>query len=457
MRLQPHIDAFRALPPGVAQAEAHLEAQAQKRVAVRDGQAISTEFFDRSALYVRATGASDTGAATGLTYTENLAEEPVAVMRRAVENARVISATDAVTFTPPGLTYADDPRGPLTPPTLAELTRAAAGLEQAARSFCEDARLASCSLTYTRYVDEVANSLGLAVESACGYYTLECHILSERNGSQGEKKLKLLSDSPDGFNLEPAARDAARTARLLAGTAPIRAGAQPVILAADAACDFLFMLWRAMSAGQNRQSGAAFAGREGQQVAAAGVTLVSSATHPGCPIRYRFDNEGMPVARTRLVDRGVFRSLMSNRGTAGQTGGASTGNAGRRVTMSGVIQAAVQVTPKVLTIEAGEARRDEMLRQMGDGLIVEEILDSFHGIDYASGAFSVPVTCAVVSGGERQPGSRTLVWTGNLAAALNGVAAVGVEMRFSCFRDSYTLGAPDILIQDQSFAGAGGA
>lgn len=450
MKVRPYIEAFKSLPSDIAQAEAHLEEQAQKSVTVQSGRVVSTQFFRRSALYVRATAER-----TGVTYTENLAEDPLAVMRRAVENGRIITSGEEATLTPPGLAYADLPRGPLEIPSFEEVTRAAATLEQKVLSACGDARLASCRLTYTRYADEVANSLGLAVDGACGYYTLDCHLVGEVDGSKGEQKLTWLGESPDGFRLEPAVQHGAATARLLAAPSPVPPGRQNVIINRDAACDFLFMLWRSMSAAQNRQSGSAFAGREGRSTGTTCVSLVSSGSHPGCPIRYRFDNEGTPVTATRLMDRGVFRSLMHNRTTAQAAGVASTGNAGRRITMSGVIQVPLLVTPKVLYVEAGEQDRDELLRLLGDGLVIEEILDMFHGIDYASGEFSVPVTCTIIRGGEARAGTGALVWAGNLADVLGRTAAVGRDMHFSCFRDSYTLGASDLLVQDQRFAGAG--
>jgi len=226
-----------------------------------------------------------------------------------------------------------------------------------------------------------------------------------------------------------------------------------VLISADAACDFLFMLWRSMSAAQQRQSGAAFAGKEGQKIGADCLSIVSSPMHPGCPIRYRFDNEGMPVAHTRLMDRGVFRSLMHNRSTALERGITSTGNAGRRVTMSGVVQVPLLVTPKVLYIEAGEKSRAGLLEMAGSGLVIETILDSFHGIDYSSGEFSVPVMCSVIRAGEICAAGGALVWSGSLQDVLRSVRAAGSEMHFSCFRDSYTLGAPDLLVQSQTFSG----
>jgi PmbA protein len=450
MKLQAYMDAITALPPDISQAEAQLEGQSQKSVKIQAGKVTATHSFARNAIYVRATAQR-----TGITYTENLAEEPFAVMRRAVENARIVSTSEEISLTPPGLAYPDLPQGKPEMPSFEALIASAQSVEKAVVSYCGDAQLADCRLAYTRYADEVANSLGLAVESTCGFYSLECQVVAEAGGRKGEKRFSLLSGSPDAFPLETVVSNAVQSAHLQATSEPVAPGVYNTLVARDAACDFLFMLWRAMSAAQNRQTGSAFAGLEGQPVGAECVSLVSSGFHPACPIHYRFDNEGMPVAPNRLMDRGVFRSLMYNRGTARKADLESTGNAGRRITMSGVIQVPLLVTPKVLYIEAGGLGREEMLSRLEDGLVIETILDSFHGIDYSSGEFSVPVVCSIVRQGQVRAASQVLVWAGNLKEVLAQTAAVGRDMQFSCFRDSFTLGAPDLLIRSQQFAGAG--
>ena len=219
MKTQSYIAAFKSLPADICRAEVHLEMQTQKSLSMRDGALDSSQSFEKKALYVRATGKN-----TGLVYTEALSEEPLSVMRRAIENAQIVSSIRDVTFTPPGLVYPDYPRGADKAPSFEEMAAAAAGLEKKLLSLCEDARLAGCTLSYTRYADEVANSLGLAVESACGYYTLELHLLCEINGALGEKGLTLLSDTAGGFQLEGAVKEALNIARLQAAPVSLPLG-----------------------------------------------------------------------------------------------------------------------------------------------------------------------------------------------------------------------------------------
>jgi PmbA protein len=375
-------------------------------------------------------------------------------MHRAIENANIVSSSRQVSFTPVGLEYADDSPVGYEAPGMENMLASTALLESKARSLCQDARLAGCTLAYVEYADQVANSLGLSVKSCCRYFALNIHLLVEKNGSVGEKQMTLLGETADDFKLEEPIREALITARFQAAPEGVPSGKYDLIISRNAAYDFLFMLWRSMSAVQQRQSGAAFAGKEGQKIGDLCVTIVNAGDHRQCPIRYRIDNEGMPVVKTRLMVRGVFRSMMHNRSTAGEMGISSTGNAGRRVTMSGAIQVPLLVTPKILYIQAGNKSYDELLRLMGDGLVLVRVLDTFHGIDYASGEFSVPVMCLIVRGGRVCGATRSLVWSGNLKDVLNKTQAVGNRMHFDCFRHSYILGGPDMFVQNQILSSA---
>jgi len=450
MKTQPYIDAFKSLPGDIRQAEVHLEGQARKSVSMRDGALDDTLSYQRFALYVRATGRN-----TGIVYTENLGEDPVEVMRRAIAGAAIVSAAQEVPLTPPIVLQGGAVPLAQPAPTFEELTAAAAALEKKAQALCGDARLEGFTLAHTRYADEVANSLGLAVESGCDYYSLDMHVVCQSGGVMGEKAVTLLAGHPASFPLERALADVLTTARLQTAPSAVPSGRHDLILSRYAGHQFMFMLWRSMSAMQKRQSGCAFAGKEGLKIGDSSVSIISSGSHPACPICYAFDNEGMPVTHTRLMDKGVFKSMLHNRSTAQEAGVPSTGNAGRRITISGAIQVPLLVTPKILYVEEGGLERDEMLAQMGDGLVVDTILDEYHGIDYSSGEFSVPVMCLVVRDGRVCGASRALVWSGNLKDVLNKTQAAGKEVHFSCFRDSFTLGTPDMLVRNQAIASAG--
>ncbi len=79
----------------------------------------------------------------------------------------------------------------------------------------------------------------------------------------------------------------------------------------------------------NRKGTSAFAGRLGERVAAAGVTVVDDGTLPGRRGSLNIDDEGTPTQCTVLIEDGILRGYLQDRLNARLMGMAPTGN-GRR-------------------------------------------------------------------------------------------------------------------------------
>jgi TldD protein len=79
----------------------------------------------------------------------------------------------------------------------------------------------------------------------------------------------------------------------------------------------------------NRKGSSAFAGRIGQRVAAAGVTVVDDGTLPDRRGSLNIDDEGTPTERTVLIDDGILVGYMQDAMNARLMGMRPTGNARR--------------------------------------------------------------------------------------------------------------------------------
>ena len=88
---------------------------------------------------------------------------------------------------------------------------------------------------------------------------------------------------------------------------------------------------QALSAEAVQKGRSLFAGRVGEQVAAAQVRLVDDGLHPDGMASAPFDDEGVPHELTPLIEEGVLRGFLHNSYTARREGGGarSTGNASR--------------------------------------------------------------------------------------------------------------------------------
>jgi PmbA protein len=136
------------------------------------------------------------------------------------------------------------------------------------------------------------------------------------------------------------------------------------------------------------------------------------------------DDEGMLSTRLALVERGVLRAFVYDLETAARAGTASTGH-GRRSTFS-----KPGISFSNLVIQGGSAGEEALLREMGHGLVVDELIGVGQG-NVISGAFSHPVALAYrVDGGEITGRVKDAAVAGNTYELLKRIRAVGRDAKW---------------------------
>ncbi len=136
------------------------------------------------------------------------------------------------------------------------------------------------------------------------------------------------------------------------------------------------------------------------------------------------DDEGMPSARLPLVERGVLKAFAYDLETAARAGTASTGH-GRRSTFG-----KPGIAFSNLVIRPGDASEEQLLAEMGHGLVVDELIGVGQG-NVISGAFSHPVALAFrVDGGRLTGRVKDAAVAGNAYELLKRIRAVGREAKW---------------------------
>jgi PmbA protein len=136
------------------------------------------------------------------------------------------------------------------------------------------------------------------------------------------------------------------------------------------------------------------------------------------------DDEGVPSARLPLIEHGTLRAFVYDLETAARAGAASTGH-GRRTTFG---KPAISFSN--LVIKAGTADETALLREMGHGLVVDELIGVGQG-NVISGAFSHPVALAYrVDGGEIVGRVKDAAVAGNAFDLLKRIRAIGRDAKW---------------------------
>jgi PmbA protein len=146
--------------------------------------------------------------------------------------------------------------------------------------------------------------------------------------------------------------------------------------------------------------------RLGEQVFARGIRVIDdpflrrgAASHP-------FDSEGAAGARRDVVSDGVLTGWMLNSASARQLGLRTTGHAAR----GGA--GAPGVSPSNLWIEAGPKSLNQMLSEVGDGVLVTEMFGP--SLNPNTGDWSVGVAGFLIDKGERGAPVSEITVAGNL-------------------------------------------
>ena len=165
-------------------------------------------------------------------------------------------------------------------------------------------------------------------------------------------------------------------------------------------------------------------GRLGQRIADERFSLWDDPTVPYIPGSGETDDEGVPSRRKALIDHGVATTFLYDLQTAGQAGTTSTGNASRS------LASLPSPAASVLLIDEGDVPYDDMVKDIGEGIIVERLLGAGQG-NLLAGDFNANVLLGYrVSQGKIVGRVKDTMISGNVYDVLNDLAGIGDNARW---------------------------
>lgn len=185
-------------------------------------------------------------------------------------------------------------------------------------------------------------------------------------------------------------------------------------------------------------------GKIGEKVFSDKITVIDDPQEPLAQIRMAFDDEGCPTQRKILVDHGVLRTVLHNSSTAAKMDTVSTGNG-----FKASYGAPVEVMPMNLSIENGNASFDDLLKEMGDGLVITELAGLHAGIDHLTADFSLQCEGYRVENGKKTHSVSLITIAANFIDMMNHAKAIGNDRDFSYRR----FAAPSILFEGCAISG----
>ena len=258
----------------------------------------------------------------------------------------------------------------------------------------------------------MGNSLGFLHGYASSRHSLSVSVIGEREGQmQRDDWWTVARDAQDLQSPEAVGRIAAeRTLRRL-GARSLSTRQCPVIFAADIASSLLGHFIGAIRGGNLYRKSSFLLDQLGQPVFPEFVQIHEQPHLCKALGSVPYDAEGVRTAPRHLVRNGVLESYVLSTYSARKLGLTSTGNAG------GVHN---------LTIDPGSQDLAGLMRQMGTGLLVTELMGQ--GVNLVTGDYSRGAAGFWVENGEIQYPVEEFTIAGNLREMFRHLVAIGNDV-----------------------------
>ena len=251
--------------------------------------------------------------------------------------------------------------------------------------------------------------------------------------------------SPADLDLDEAASDAVERATRLLGAVKPRSAHVTVVLEPRITATLLGILAGTLDGESVLKGRSLFAERIGEEVSVPGLTLVDDPTDPDAYSAGRFDAEGLATRRNVLIDGGVLKCFLYNTYSARRAGTASTGSAVRAGYRS-----APGTGARAISLVPGGSSPEEILRQVGDGLLVQSVSGIHSGVNPVSGDFSVGAEGVLIRGGALAGPVREFTIASTLQRMLSGIVAVGDDLeRLPSAAAGLTLAISDVSMSGE--------
>ena len=277
----------------------------------------------------------------------------------------------------------------------------------------------------TKHTVRIANSFGMDQTYTENFCNLYCNANVKEGDNVSTGGFVQISRDFDALDPDRLARDSVDQAVKGLNAEPVASGKYHVVFWNEALVSLLGVFSTVFSAETEQMGLSLLSGKLGETIAAPCVTLVDDPLRPDCLGSRPFDDEGVPSHQHMLVENGVFRTFLHNLKTARKAGVESTGNGSKADYSS-----PVRVAPSNLYFEPGALSFEELLSQVGDGIVITEVSGLHAGANPVSGDFSLLSKGYTLKDGKRDQPLERITVAGNFYELLKNIRAFANDLRF---------------------------
>ncbi len=270
----------------------------------------------------------------------------------------------------------------------------------------------------------LANSHGFVGEYRRSYCSVAAVPIAqdEHGGMQRDYWYSVARSLAKLESAELVGKEAARRTLRRLGARKVKTAQVPVVLDPMVATSMLEHIFEGVN-GDSIYRGASFlAGKLGQKIAGANVSVIDDGTMSGGFGTTPFDGEGIPTRRTVVIEDGILKSYLLNTYTAKKLGLETTANASRG------LAGTPGIGPGNYFLEPGSKTPNEIIANIKDGLYVTEFLG--HGANLVTGDYSRGASGMWIVNGELAFPVEEITVAGNLKDMFNNISEIGSDLEF---------------------------
>ncbi|MDR3159357.1 MAG: metalloprotease PmbA [Zoogloeaceae bacterium] len=258
----------------------------------------------------------------------------------------------------------------------------------------------------------LANSQGFMGGYPSSRHYLSCSVIAGKGEQMQRDYWYSTHRKPNALEApEAVGQQAARRAVARMGAKKITAGSFPVLFEAPLASGLLRDFVHAASGSPLYHKASFLLDQLGKAIFPGFFTLRERPHLPAALASANFDNEGVRTREREVVQNGILQGYFLNVYSARKLNLQTTANAGGSYN---------------LFLSPGEHTLESLLRQMGRGLLVTELLG--HGVNYVTGDYSRGAAGFWIEGGAIAHPVEEITIAGNLRDMFRNIRAIGNDV-----------------------------
>lgn len=304
-----------------------------------------------------------------------------------------------------------------------------------------------CSISTQEEEKRIINSKGLNLYTKSNAVIVGAVPIVQQGEAVNNGVEFIIDNDMNNVDISKIARNSVEDGLSKFGASSVKSGKYRVIFKNSASAMMLLTFAGIFSADNAQKGLSLLKGKIGEKIGSSALTIVDDPFIKGSIFSTPFDAEGVAASRKNVIEKGQLKTLLHNLKTAAKDGVKSTGNASKASYSS-----PVEVAPTNLCIEPGTKSYEELIKTLGNGVIITDVEGTHAGANAVSGDFSLSSKGFLVEDGKIVRPIEQITVAGNYYEVMKNVEETAADVKTS-FPSNFICYSPSILIKELSIAG----